>query len=445
MKRIISILLLILIIMPTVVSCNGGNEGGEGTTDTIQNTPAGSESGEVTEAPIEDSATETVDLNQFVILYDNNIERNNALLLQEKIKEKTGLTLQMKRPSGGENAYELLISPNHRAISSDFVNGDFVEMCTKYGVLIENGKIYLAGMDKITIEKSMDFFVENYINGGSTVTIEKKINKINEIDFEKESIPAKNEDNNEIRVMTNNVIRFKYKPPAATRIAELKVGFAMFDADVIALQECGKQWWYEGKLIETLKTIGYEMVPCTSNECSNPLFYRPATVKLIESGDIQFDNNDTANDAYRSYAWGCFEQISTGKKFIATSTHLHPDNETIRKESANQMLTGLKELEEKFSAPVVALGDYNSNYSSSVYLSFKTRFNSARDNCPVKVNMSYKTFIGTVGSEPVIGKAIDHCFYSKSGLTPAHFETIISKYGASYSDHLPVIFDFTLD
>ena len=73
-------------------------------------------------------------------------------------------------------------------------------------------------------------------------------------------------------------------------------------------------------------------------------------------------------------------------------------------------------------------------------------YNSARDNCPVTINMEYET-CNPYGEPPAIGQgeAIDHVFYSKSGITAKHFESVIHPYTYAYSDHVPVFFDFYLD
>ena len=167
---------------------------------------------------------------------------------------------------------------------------------------------------------------------------------------------------------------------------------------------------------------------------------------MIDSGDVQYNNNNTSDDAYRSYAWGYFEQISTGKRFIATSTHLHPDNSTIRRESAKQLSEGLSKMESEYGVPVIMLGDYNARVATDVYGTMKIKFNSARDKAKERVNMGLSTFIGNIG-EPIVSgeKVLDHCFYSKSGITATHFETIGSKYASVYTDHLAIICDFILD
>jgi endonuclease/exonuclease/phosphatase family metal-dependent hydrolase len=176
------------------------------------------------------------------------------------------------------------------------------------------------------------------------------------------------------------------------------------------------------------------------------MFYRTETLKLIDSGDVQYENNNTDNDAYRSYAWGYFEQISTGKKFIATSTHLSPDDSSLRRGSAKQLSDELEKMSTEYGAPAIMLGDYNSRVSADAYGTMKIKFHSARDKAQTRVNMSISTFLGDINQPIMSGTSVlDHCFYSKKGLTATHFETVASKYASVYTDHLAIICDFIID
>ena len=104
-----------------------------------------------------------------------------------------------------------------------------------------------------------------------------------------------------------------------------------------------------------------------------------------------------------------------------------------------------EKLAEKYGVPVIAVGDYNSDSSSRTYSTMRTNLESARLKCEKKVNMSFKTFLGGIGKAPTLGNAIDHCFYSKTGVSGKLFQTITSDYAGAYTDHLAIIFDFTLD
>jgi len=57
---------------------------------------------------------------------------------------------------------------------------------------------------------------------------------------------------------------------------------------------------------------------------------------------------------------------------------------------------------------------------------------------------TFSSCANTYGKPPKISGAIDHVFFSKTGVNAVHYETIISEYTYCYSDHVPVSFDFTL-
>ena len=164
---------------------------------------------------------------------------------------------------------------------------------------------------------------------------------------------------------------------------------------------------------------------------------------LIESGsDYLADEQDSLED--RSYAWALFEQKATGKRFIATTAHYTADTSAwkARREQATSYV------EAKYGVPVMACGDFNSSPTDYENKSIMEKsFYSARNKCEVRENMKFSTVNqdGALGGKAVTGSAIDHVFYSMSGLKAKHFETIISYYGYIVSDHLPIFFDFIVE
>ena len=93
--------------------------------------------------------------------------------------------------------------------------------------------------------------------------------------------------------------------------------------------------------------------------------YRTSTLRLISQGSRQLaDLPGTGND--RFIAWGVFEQKVNGKRFLFTSTHLEPDNDSpgstrfynIRRAQAQHVVRTIQA--QRHGLPVVAVGDYNS-------------------------------------------------------------------------------------
>ena len=143
--------------------------------------------------------------------------------------------------------------------------------------------------------------------------------------------------------------------------------------------------------------------------------------------------------------------LSTCTHFIANgsgaSAQTISNRELHRQRCATLLIEAADSLMKKYGADgVVMAGDYNCNRTSKEYKIMAEGLNSARELAPVRVNMEYMTSC-SVGKAPsnTADKAIDHVFYSKTGVVAKHFEAIITPMSYAYSDHVPVVFDFELN
>ncbi len=282
----------------------------------------------------------------------------------------------------------------------------------------------------------------------------------------------------DLKLLSNN-IRIDNSGSSA---ALLKEAYAAVDADVLALQEVDDDWYNALKLESLLSDIGYTMVPVPDEFKSdiygpddaesnrNPIFYKADKFELVEHGRKLYDafsfpgatKNGSPLYGYRSYSytWALLKEKSTGLQLVVISTHLNAGvqhaeatKEEIGKageyrlKSASELVKAIKNFETKYNCPVVSVGDYNSNLESDPYGLLTRQYNSARKKATTTVNMEYNTSCN-FGQAPKEEKgAIDHCIYSKKGITGNHFETLL-KAGRvntySYSDHVPIYFEFTL-
>ena len=263
-------------------------------------------------------------------------------------------------------------------------------------------------------------------------------------------IPAK-DDASYTRIVTNNILQ-QYISPSWNRLADLVGGFLLMDADIYLLQECDGSYWHRTyKLNEELEKMGYAVV--TDNlDTVNPIFYKANKYDLIEGGFKTYNVEGAEKKQERWYSYAVLEEKASGKMLIVMSTHFIAGSstdflETHRQTCAKELPTFSAELQKKYpGAPVIIGGDFNSNCDTESYKILSATFNSARESSATKKNMDYKTSC-SVGKAPAIGgegSAIDHIFYT-SGITPKHFETIVSTYSYAYSDHVPVVLDFVLN
>lgn len=253
-----------------------------------------------------------------------------------------------------------------------------------------------------------------------------------------------------LRLVSNNIAMFSYGGGGASRLGGLVAAFEKYDADIYNLQEVDAGWRTDDMLFGAMERMGYTLIDTTDAPklYNCPIFYKTEKFNLIASSNALFNTN---NVDVRAYSWVCLEVKETGKRLIVLNTHLlAKEGETQvahRLTCAQQLVTIAEKLMKQYNANGVVLsGDYNCNMSSSAYGALADAFNSAREVCPSRVNMEYKTSCGFKKAPEVAeGEAIDHVFYSKTGIDAKHFEAIVEEYSYAYSDHVPVVFDFELN
>ena len=259
-----------------------------------------------------------------------------------------------------------------------------------------------------------------------------------------------------LRLVSNNILQQTINNSEARLLGLLKA-FACYDADVYTLQEVDVPWREERHISEEMEKIGYSLAT-TTDRVHTPIYYKTERYSLIDCGFSGYDLAGLAEQSVRAYSWACLEDKESGKRFVVTNTHLisvgngmsdeaKENRELHRQACARQLPVVVKKLCERFGGvPALSAGDFNSYCITKPYEILAEGLCSARELCPSRVNMEYKTSCAVnkaPNKEP--GMAIDHVFYTDFGITPIHYEAFIEEFSYSYSDHVPVFFDFYLD
>ena len=439
----------LLLLALAVVSC--------GKTDASVDNDTDSTEADVTEAPTTEAPVviKEYDLTKFTIVYDvlTNMDLAKQLKLKFRQEMSIDLPIMMSNPSSvGE--FEILVGECDRDISKlcfDYKEGKYL---TSAGIAFDDGKIQILGVDRTTIAASIDYLFENVLTKGQkTLTLPEKGEDMVEITNESLNIPDR-EGENTIRFVSNNILQQGINN-SATRITDLLGAFVRYDADILALQEVDSGWNTTQKLEERLSALGYALSP---NELQTDIYYKVDRFEFVDGGHVKYDLKGLPETTARAYSWACLKDKQTGKKLIVTCTHFIANGsgasaETIsnrelhRQRCATLLVEAADTLMKKYGADgVVMAGDYNCNRTSKEYKIMAEGLNSARELAPVRVNMEYMTSC-SVGKAPSMtaDKAIDHVFYSKTGVVAKHFEAIITPMSYAYSDHVPVVFDFELN
>lgn len=398
-------------------------------------------------------------LGNFKIVYTGVHLADIAEDFKARLKETEGVELEVASSDElcDEGGCEFIIGKSDRDISTTCFDYTTFEHSASNGVFCKDGKVQILGIDRITINESIKYFFDNLLADGAFLKEDGAFCK--KIDPREHNIPVK-ADKSYIRMVTNNILMQRLTdawgyPVTQNRMSELIGAFALYDADIIALQEVDRLWFERG-LVEKMDSLGYSYV--ITQEDANPvcLFYKTERFSVLEADFIEYDSSNVEGGPYegRFYTWACLEEKKTGKQIIATSTHFvwtlagvdTKYTELYRHESARQLAAFSESIKDKYPDAVVMMaGDYNTGLDSVPYRIMSESLLCSRATAEEKVNLQYNTSC-SLRKAPDVAEApssvIDHVFYSKSGLAVKHYEVVVDKYSYQYSDHVPVIVDF---
>ena len=113
-----------------------------------------------------------------------------------------------------------------------------------------------------------------------------------------------------------------------------------------------------------------------------PLLYNTKTTKLIDAGYYWYKNQwdkrpgqsheNWANDCgSKAATWGIFEDLTTGERYIAISTHMCTRSDYVKGLQAQEMVDLIATLTAEYDYPVILGGDYNGNYTSANFTCFE--------------------------------------------------------------------------
>ena len=433
--------------------------------------PEGSTEEATTEPEVTTEAEEPLvmkdyELSSFKIVYNGSYLADIAEVFADEIMEIANVELDVVADNGEASGYEFIIGRAERDISEVCFDHKSFKHAASAGIYCDDGKVQFLGLDRNTIRTSIDYFFNNVLTEESqTVSLPEEGGLCEKIDPASLSIPVK-ADASQFRMVTNNVLMHYYTEKwgvseKQSRIAELVGAYALYDADIIALQEVDAPWYSQHGLTNEMESLGYSLVSVDTGYVSNnanPLYYKTSRFNLLECGFEEYDSSSLPGGPYegRWYTWAVLEEKTTGKQLVVSSTHFVAGltnvsgeiTELYRQESARQLVAFEASMRSKYpNAVVLMAGDYNSRLDSEAHSIMSASLNSARDTAEKKVNMNYDTST-SLGKKPGRGNppsVIDHIFYTKTDkITAKHYEVVVSKYSYNYSDHVPVLFDFEI-
>ena len=266
----------------------------------------------------------------------------------------------------------------------------------------------------------------------------------------------------EYKIFNQNVLGgISAEHAIANRKYLIKSLIKKYDPDICGFQECNPWSWRNGDddMVKLLYPDYVETAKEYSHKNCTPLFYKKDKFDVLTSGWILFDGLNAADSKSLTYA--VFKDKANKTSFCCISTHFwwRYDNEKDnrqRERNAEQVYAAASEIIDKFSAPVIVMGDFNSGTGKTV--------NACGYNKMLELGFKDERFLceqttdsPTWHEYPVRGENGDYCrsfppkytmdfFFSLGGEKIRHrkFQVLTEEDALISSDHCPLVLTFSV-
>ena len=315
-------------------------------------------------------------ISEYRIVYpageDSAAYRFSAMEIRNSIGKRCGAVLPAVTDTEPEQPYEILVGKTSRQESLALYQGTSAVAGLEYGLSVSGTKLLVVSGGLFSLSSAvrmLDSQIALSENGALDGISRERATLV------KSPIPKAQGD---YRFMTYNIL-VEYPGwgsggviPAEVEIRREIVSemILRYRPDVAALEEVFEAW---DRQLPPLIEGEYAYVCQTRKDgkCNrNPLIYRKDRLTLIDSGYVDIENPLTR--VCRCVTWAVFEDIRTGARFGAMSTHWDPHDAGKRLKQAETMAALSRSLEEQYRIPFVAMGDFNSKPSDAEFRAFMT-------------------------------------------------------------------------
>ena len=425
-----------------------------------------------------------VDVAKYKIVYASDAEREAAYAIRNSIGNSCGAVLSIAPQSDTEVTNEILVGATNREASKKYES----TALHNYQIAIENGKMVVAAPHEILMGIAVDYIESTLLSiteEGKAIALTVENNILGSTTVEAFDLAGRDE--GDIRILSSNLY---FESQTRERANTFLYTVPLYDADVICLQEMDSMWHL--LLDDEIPKLGYTAVPTkgegeyankTHKDNYTPIYYRADRYKLVDCGYKPYDSvKDTKENVFvkypelakytdkqkqnvlneyvkngttygcvahmsKSYTWAIFESLETGEKFGIISTHMTHDNSATianvrRMYDAKEIVAKTEALQAKFDVEFAVLGDFNFNSNETPYTILKNGGYADAIRSAELYDYHYSTH--TMGEKPTEGGLpIDLCFHTE-GIDATKYQIVVNEYTITYSDHIPVAFDFKL-
>lgn len=407
-------------------------------------------------------------ISEFVPVYSATVENEEgkdiAASLIDVLFNMSGVTLKaVADTAAADSAHKIFIGQTRDAYSTSLYSPGFDTF--DYRIEVKDGNLYLAGGSCFALQYCVNLLRDDYLAKGLSLDTGLSLTG---------SAYGKRlydlEDGADVRIMSNNVWQCDNNQSAWKAIGEdcsaevrsvgLAAVYMAYHPDVICFQEMSV------KMIRLIRNelakcgFSYKLLSYSSGGDADYtcILYREDTVEVLERGYHEFTYG--CNSGTKSYTWGYFKHKTTGKTFVALSTHMwwksdsaEAGSENKRERQAAEIVAAMDKLIEKHNAPVYVMGDFNARTTAPSYKVFTSGgFKDAFELASVYAHdhkgrhtCGPEGFSRETSGDTYKAQAIDHIMLKNGGNTNIlTFDHARPYFYIKLSDHYPVFVDTIL-
>ncbi len=280
--------------------------------------------------------------------------------------------------------------------------------------------------------------------------------------FEPDENAAERADGANLRIMSFNILASDWnnKPPVAGRDELFMQVIERYAPDVIGMQEVNAEWYESlGEKWGKYRFVNENNIKIGEYVNYSTIAYNSEKFTLIKHYQKRYVVYDSKN--CRNIIWALFEDNSTKKRFIVTSTHWELTSD-LRVCEAIELAGIVTMLQTLFKVPIFCTGDYNAREGSSEYYAFAqiSGFNSTKYAAKERGLVCNSAHLGDgtgsaedfssgywkLGPESFrqshinTATTIDHIFASPEAEI-LYYDTVTDDDALNASDHCPIYAD----
>lgn len=176
-----------------------------------------------------------------------------------------------------------------------------------------------------------------------------------------------------LKLMTANIWGDYFGNPVDVREDGIFETIEKYSPCIVGFQEVTKGW-YGGKLFSHCLSENYRLVGTELDGCENYVpfaFGKNIGFSYIAKG---YELLSDTPDLSKAITWAVFESKQGAVRFAVCNTHFWwkagAEHDIIRNKNADQLSQLMKYIRSRFSCPVFAMGDLNSNRSCEIFKIF---------------------------------------------------------------------------